>query len=124
MDNKFGMQVPLNPPEVDFDAGTIAYKLSVCSVENLDNAIFSEICKIAKEKGVTTLVALDKQKIVDALNKATPKKVKRTSQLIRGSSPDIPPRYVESIACPTCQVSITVVNKHCDQCGQKLDWED
>lgn len=124
MDNKFGMRVPLNPPEVDFDAGTIAYKLSVCSAENLDNAIFAEICKIAKEKGVTTLVALDKQKVADALHKATPKKVKRISKLTKGLSPDTPPRYMESICCPSCLVTTGVSFKYCHECGQKLDWEE
>jgi hypothetical protein len=117
------MQVPLNPPKIDFDLGTITQKILVDSVENLEDAMVSEICKIAREKGVTTLILLEKQKIADALEKATAKPVKRTNRLIKGSSPGISDRYVESLACPSCLVPTSMVYKYCDQCGQKLDWE-
>jgi hypothetical protein len=122
MNNKFGMQVPLNPPKLDFDLGTVTQKILVDSVENLEDAMVSEICKIAREKGVTTLVLLEKQKIAEALEKATAKKVKRTTRLIKSSTPNIPDRYQESIACPSCLVPTSMVYKYCDQCGQKLDW--
>lgn len=122
--NKFGMQVPLNPLKIDFDLGTVTQKILVDSVENLEDAMVSEICKIAREKGVTTLILLEKQKIAEALGKATAKPVKRTNKLIKSSTPNIPDRYQESIACPSCLVPTSMVYKYCGQCGQKLDWEE
>ena len=128
MDNKFGTVVHLDPPGIDFDLDTniyqIIHKIAIESAENFDDAAFAEICKIAREKGVATLVVLDKKKIAEALEKATPKKVKRTNRLIKSSSPGISDRYQESLACPTCLVPTSMVYKYCDQCGQKLDWED
>lgn len=108
--DKFGMQIPINPPKIDFDLNTITQSILVKSVEDIDDAIVAEIYKIAREEDVTTLVVLDKKRIKQALEKATAKKAK----LVSGY------RTIET--CPTCDHELIYSSKYCDQCGQKVIW--
>jgi hypothetical protein len=112
MDYQLGMQIPVNPPEIDFDHDTITHDICVQTVDSIDEAILAEIHKIAKEAGVTTLFVLDKKNIKSALEKAIAKKVVRISdsKVAKG--------------CPVCGNELLFYSNYCDECGQKVDWED
>lgn len=110
----FGMSIPINPTKLELIGdGTYKFveKVLVQSVENLDKAIYSEITKIAEEKGVTKLIVLDKDTIYKALDKATPKKAKR----LEG--------YRTIQVCPVCERELIYSSHYCYDCGQKIAWE-
>jgi len=109
---EFGMQIPLNPPEISFDLNTITQKIMVESIETVDDAILANIIDIAKAKGISTLIVLNKNNIAEALEKQVPKKVKRFLD------------YKTIKMCPECGHELIYGSKYCDKCGQKLDWED
>ena len=45
------------------------HKVFVATLENFDNAIMSEIIKIAKEQGYTDLMLINKEFVVEALKR-------------------------------------------------------
>ena len=110
--NELGMQIPLNPPKIDFDLGTVTHRIMVESYKNKDEVLLAKICQIAKENGVTTLFALDEEHIKEALTKASAKKVNRGC--------------CGTMYCPSCGDILDDLNSrlhYCSNCGQKLDWE-
>lgn len=109
---ELGTQIPLNPPKIDFDLGTITQKIMVESYKKTDEAMLAKICQIAKEKGVTTLIALDEDHIKEALEKACAKKARRR------------PGYSTIQVCPVCDRDLIYSAKYCYGCGQKVEWKD
>jgi hypothetical protein len=112
INNNFGMQIPINPPKLDTDLSVITQKIMVESVENVDDLLLSEIIKTAKEKDATFLFILNKEYIYNALDKQRAKKVKQYKD------------FVTIKQCPVCDHELIYGSKYCDQCGQKLDWEE
>lgn len=112
----FGMKFRVNPSTIDIDSDicNIIDQVRVASAESLDDAIVSEICKIAKEDGVNILFVLDKKNIRTALERATAKKPIDTTQC------GLFPSFMQN--CPTCGDGVIFSVKYCCECGQKLDW--
>ncbi len=106
---QFGMKIPLNPPEIDLNLNQITEKIMVESVKNIDALITGEIVRIARAQGATTLVLLDEDQIMKALERHVDKKVISSGIL----------KY-----CPTCTDELTFTTYYCPRCGQKLNWED
>lgn len=112
--NDFGIQIPVCPPKLDDENLMLEITTAVTSarMKALDDEILAEIVRIAKEADITQLVVLDKKNVVEALTKASAKKV----YTVHG--------YRTIKACPVCNHEVIYFSKYCDQCGQKLDWED
>ena len=109
---EFGMQIPLNPPEINFDLNTITQKIMVESIETVDDAILANIIDIAKAKGISTLIVLDREHIYHALDSQVAKKVAPISG------------YNTLKACPVCGTELLYSSKYCHDCGQRVKWED
>lgn len=110
----FGVQIPVNPPKVDAEKLTleIAHAITYARLNALDDEILAEIVRIAKEADSTYLVVLDKENVVEALTKASAKKV----------------RYIAAWAgdlevCPSCDSTLSFTDMYCPRCGQKLERE-
>lgn len=107
----FGIQIPVIPPKLGFDLGTITTKIMVESVAKADDAIIAKIVDIAVKNGINYVFVLNEEYIHNALSKQIPQKV-------------IPYLDYKTIKkCPTCGHELIYGSKFCDQCGQKLDWE-
>lgn len=110
--NELGMQIPLSPPKIDFELGTISHKIVVQSYNEIEKACLSTICRIARDSGATILIALDEEHIKEALTKASAMKVSRGC--------------CGTMYCPSCGDLLDDSNSrlnYCSNCGKKLDWE-
>lgn len=87
----------------------------VCSiVEQQDKIIMMKVTEIGGEK--YTDITIDKNKVIDAFSKATPKEPHGDYHSV--------PHY----RCPTCNKSVKTYcdspeMPYCGWCGQKLDWD-
>ena len=107
--DKIGIQLPVNPPELTFENDMCKYveKTMLASVENLEDAMLTEIHNVAKEKGITKLIVLSKENIANAFTK----QVAKTA-------------YVQICRCPVCGDVLMPLVRYCSECGQKLDWKE
>ena len=108
----FGVQIPVNPPKVDAEKLTleIAHAITSARMKALDDEILSEIIRIAREADITHLVTLDRENVIDALTKASAKKVK----YITAWAGDLE-------VCPSCDTTLFFTDMYCPRCGQKLE---
>lgn len=107
---QYGMQIPLNPPEFDFDLNTITHRIHVEHARSVEEVIKNGILDVARQSGVTTLVLMNDEEILKALKRHQGEKVIR----LRGGV---------QCDCPTCRTPLkTCREKYCPECGQKLDW--
>ena len=94
--------------------------------KRIDKLIYGEIQKIATEHGIDTKIVLNEKAIVSALEKQIPKKPtphKVEIDKIRignGSWCKGTTLY----KCPNCEEFTSRISKHCNNCGQALDWSD
>ena len=94
--------------------------------KTVDNLILGEIQKIATENGFDTKVVLNEKAIVSALEKQMPKKPtphKGEIDKIRIGNGSWG-KGTTIYKCPNCEEFISRTSKHCNQCGQALDWSD
>lgn len=94
------------------------FKHAIKVAESFDDAVHKEIIGIAREKGFTSLLLLNKEDIAEALAKQIPKK----------------PNKIEwGYECPCCNADEFYLiydcqkdgkYNHCAKCGQALDWSD
>lgn len=93
----------------------------------MDKAVFGEINQIVKDNEIYTTVTLNEKAIVDAVQKQIPQKPKFYDTKFRQRGK----KYGEYVTienaynCPKCNCTVweTDKAKHCDNCGQALDWE-
>lgn len=111
----FGVPISVNPPKIDYENHVleIANAITSAKMKALDDEILAEIVRIAKEADITHLVVLDKENVVEALTKASAKKV----------------RYIAAWAgdlevCPSCDSTLSFTDMYCPRCGQKLEREE
>ena len=92
------------------------FKHAIKVAESFDDAVHKEIIGIAREKGFTSLLLLNKEDIAEALAKQIPKKPN-----IHGYREG---REINTISytCPICNKHIGREN-YCKHCGQALDWK-
>ena len=109
---ELGMHIPVNPPKIDVDLGTITHKFMVDSYNKLDEAILAKIYQIAKDNGVTTLIVLDEEHTKDALEKSCAKKA------------PLRPGYNTIHMCPVCGRDLIYSARYCYECGQKVEYEE
>ena len=115
--------MPIVDESIGFEENMIL-KYAIRTAENFDDAVYTEIIGIAKEKGFTNILLLNKNDIAEALSKQIPKKI-----TIRKAGFS----HLEYI-CPCCtsrQISqiggdwiAGQKHKYCSNCGQALDWSD
>ena len=108
----FGIQIPVCPPKINDENFMLEITNAVTSarLKALDDEILAEIVRIAKEADIAHLVVLDKENVVEALTKASAKKV----------------RYIAAWAgdlevCPSCDSTLSFTDMYCPRCGQKLE---
>lgn len=101
--------------EYDGFSGSIVNELVVKMVEKYDNFIADQIASEARAEGISDLTVLNKQAIMNALNKAVPKQVILTPDrcLCQGCGFDMMglwdnPEAQDPAYCPIC--------------GQRLKW--
>lgn len=86
--------------------------------KTVEGLILGEIQKMSTENGIDTKIVLNEKAIVSALEKQIPTKpiVRDLWQL--GTA--------DGHSCPNCGYDIpyTKQPKHCEECGQALDWSD
>lgn len=109
--------MPIVDESIGFEENMIL-KYAIRTAENFDDAVYTEIIGIAKEKGFTDILLLNKKDIAEALSKQIPKK----------------PNKIEwSYECPYCNADEFYLiydcqkdskYNHCAKCGQALDWSD
>ena len=101
------------------DFNSITAQMMVQIVDMTDSAILQEIINYDKENKICDVYLLDKSFVKNALEKQIPKKVIKQGKY--------------SFVCPYCkqdlgieQEDISVYDmtppKHCEHCGQALDW--
>lgn len=106
-----------------FDVPGFVQKIVVTMNDNLENAIVDKIIQEAKQEGITDLLILNKQAVMEALRKQIPQKVTHEATLYR------------CCTCPKCknvvdkfeqfgETKVRVTYKHCHFCGQALEWSD
>lgn len=112
---KYNCPLPKDPEAYSMDekeivAMDIVVKFQADVVEKQDQIIMSVIREIGGE--TYQHITIDKNKVIDALKKATPKKVVALD-------PD-----PFKIACPTCSRIYHSFGtpSYCRHCGQALDW--
>lgn len=89
-----------------------------------EECVFNEIIKIAQESGISELILINKEKIIEILQKQIPKKPKNFFRNM----------YAQEYLCPFCKIRIiSKINgefiagskdKYCSHCGQAIDWSD
>lgn len=77
--------------------------------EQYDDVVVAEIAKAARTAGVSDCVVLNKNAIIEALERRTPRKPEEDGWLY----------------CPVCGKDVLQDHvKFCPDCGQAIDWED
>lgn len=92
--------------------GSVTSEIAVKMAERYEDAVVAQIAMEAKLAGVADCTILNKDAILYALNKQTPKKPK-----------DIAKNELYG-RCAVCGQVVHVGNRYCDQCGQAIDWGD
>lgn len=59
-------------------------------------------------------IALNKEKVLEALGKTNPREPIRYPEIDNGS--------IREYFCPACRVNVIMTNNYCPWCGQKLKW--
>ena len=105
-----------------FECQTIIEKIIIDRNKTVDNAILGEIQKIATDYGIDTHIVINEKAVVEALEKATPQKVRYSNS------------FPDSAECPRCGRfhynswgeggDNLWESSYCLDCGQKLDWSD
>lgn len=115
--------------ETNFDGPltSLTEKIAVQMADNYDTAVAEEIAAAARAAGVTDCTVLNKEAILDALNKQIPKKPTFVDTRFRNHG-----RHVgdgvsldKCYKCPNCWSYFFHVwdsEKYCVHCGQALDW--
>ena len=86
--------------------------------KKVNSLVFGEITKMATENGLDTIISLNEEAIVSALQKQIPQK------------PIIPsyrnPKDKDCgwYVCPCCKADVEASGCYCHICGQKLDWRN
>ena len=107
---EYGMQIPVNRPEIDFNLRTITHKVLVEHAKNVEEAIKNGIIDVARQSGVSTFILMNEDEILKALDRHRGKTVIRLNGGVQCD-------------CPTCRKPLkTCKEKYCPECGQKLDW--
>lgn len=105
-------QFPENQ-KIEFDdlKMRVTEKVIVQMIDDYETAVAAEIASAARAAGVSDVTVLNKKAILEALQKQIPKKpVNLAKSELYGK-------------CAVCGNVVCVVHRHCDQCGQALDWE-
>ncbi|MBQ0097359.1 MAG: hypothetical protein KBS62_00265 [Oscillospiraceae bacterium] len=81
-----------------------------------EECVFNEIIKIAQESGTSELILINKEKIIEILQKQIPKKPIYKLKACENEYYD----------CPTCHQYLwsDFKQRRCQHCGQALDWSD
>ena len=123
-------QFPENQ-KIDFDdlQMRVTDKLVVQMLDNYETAVAAEIASAARAAGVSDITVLNKQAILDALNKQIPKKPTFVDTRFRNHGRNIGDGVSldKCYKCPNCWSHIFHVwdsEKYCPYCGQALDWGD
>ena len=97
---------------IDFDGlqMSVTDKLVVQMLDNYENAVAAEIASAARAAGASDVTVLNKEAILEALNKQIPKKPVRLAKSELDGN------------CAVCGKVVHVGERYCDQCGQALDW--
>ena len=98
--------------EINFDdlQMRVTDKIVVQMMDNYESAVAAEIASAARAAGVSDVTVLNKEAILDALNKQIPKKPADLAKCeLYGH-------------CAVCGKLVHIGERYCDQCGQALDW--
>jgi hypothetical protein len=91
--------------------------------KKVNSLVFGEITKIATENGLDTIISLNEEAIVLALQKQIPQKPLIKSSICYSKSKDGEENYAHNYHCPLCDAKVNGEKHHC-VCGQALDWSD
>ena len=108
----FEIPIPVCPYKIDDEnlMLEITNAFTSARMKALDDAISAEIVRIAKEADITQSTVLDKKHVIEALTKASAKKVRYIAAW--GGDLEV---------CPSCDSALSFTDMYCPRCGQKLE---